>query len=117
MQAQEQRSVLSLLMDISHSIENLIRSEIKLAKAEGRNTLEAYEPPAKTLASGSVLLLYSVGFLLSAAAVALQLWLPLWASLFLVGVAVGVVGAGIVMKGWSQLSKLSKTGPQVDSNG
>ena len=105
--AQEPRSVFSLLLDISHNIQDLIRSEVKLAKVEGKEAVASFAAPAKLLSVGGVLLLYSGGLLLLALVQGLSLVMPLWASYLAVGALIGIIGAVTVGRGRSRLPDMN----------
>lgn len=101
--ASDSRSLISLLLEISHNLEALMRSEVRLAKSEVRIVAQSYSAPLKWLFVGAVLLLYAGGLLLLSLIQGLSLVMPTWASCLLVGGILTVVGGAIFTKGRSRL--------------
>jgi uncharacterized membrane protein YqjE len=90
------RSFADVLKDVVGSIQDIIRSEVRLAKAETKEELVKAWGAARLLLAGAVLGLYALGFLLLGGVQALALKMPYWAAA-LVGGAVLAVIAGILV--------------------
>ena len=92
------RSIPEVLKDIGSSIQQIIRWEFQLAKIEVSESARQARSSAAMLASGGLLGIFALGFLLLAALFALDLVLPSWLSalilgaLLLSGAALGVSG-------------------------
>jgi hypothetical protein len=70
---QVQRTVPELLGNIVENIQQIIRSEFRLAKAELGEKVSRASKPATTLGAGFLLRLYGFGFLLLASVYALSM--------------------------------------------
>jgi len=88
------RSAGEIVKDILGSAQEIIRSEVRLAKAEVREEATKAIAASTMLGGGAVMALYGLGFLLAAATAGLALLMPWWASALIVG-AVLAVGGGI----------------------
>jgi len=82
-----------LLREIVADTQEMIRSEIRLAKAEVSEQLPTVKRISKTGLPGAVLVFYAVGFLLLACVYALEMALPAWLSALVVAVVVGIMAA------------------------
>ena len=95
----QEKTLTDLLKDIARSIQDIIRSEVKLAKAEAQETLSKLWTPARLIALGSLAGLYGLGFLLLSGVRALGLVLPDWAASACVGAALGVMALFLISVG------------------
>jgi uncharacterized membrane protein YqjE len=102
-----ERSTVDLLKDIFGNVEEIIRSEVRLAKAEIREDAVKGFGAAKLIGIGALLGLYALGFALLGVVYLLSLVVPAWGSALIVGVVVGVAAAVLVSRGREQLKKLS----------
>jgi uncharacterized membrane protein YqjE len=92
-----ERSIADVLRDIATNIQEIVRSEIRLARVELTEEGRKFSVAGRALAIGAVIALYGLGFVLLAALFALELVLPAWASaLFL--------GAVLLIGGWIAVS-------------
>jgi len=112
------RSAADVVKDIIANAQEMIRSEVRLAKAEVR------EEAGKTLSAARILLigagagLFALGFVLTAIAQLLSQYMPSWAATLLVGVVLGIAAAIMVSKGRGQIRipKPEKTIENVKEN-
>jgi uncharacterized membrane protein YqjE len=109
MRGQPQRSVPELLQDIVGNIEDIFRSELRLAKTELREEASEARKPAVTLGVGVVLAAYAVGWLLQAGVQALGTVMPLWAAALLVSVATAIVAVVLIKQGSEGLKRVHAT--------
>lgn len=93
---QPQRRVSDVLQDIVGNVQQIIRSEVVLAKVEIKEKAQRASKPAAVLATGTVLGLYGLGFLLLAAVHALSLVVAAWLAALIVG-GVLAIGGGILV--------------------
>jgi len=77
MSSHAEPSFLELVKEILANVEQIFRSEVRLAKAEVKEEISRGSKGGAVLGAGVVLAFYSVGFLLLSAAYALSLKLPL----------------------------------------
>ena len=87
------RSIGELLRDIGTNIQDIARSEIKLAKIELGNHARRMRSSAAPLVGGAVLGIYAIGFVLLAAMLALGLVLPEWLAALIVGAVLALCAA------------------------
>lgn len=90
-------SIADLLQGIVGNVQNIIRSEVRLAKTEMTEEATATGRAAGVLAGGVVLAMYAVGILLLSAVYALRGPLPDWGAALVVGLVVAAI-AGVMVK-------------------
>lgn len=109
----EDRSVSDVLGDILGNLQDIVRSEARLAKAEFKTEAGHAAKAAKPLIAGAVLSLYAGGLLLVALVLGLSLVLPPWVAALSVGVLMALVAATLIGVGRAGLrtvkSKPEKT--------
>jgi len=98
------RSVADVLQDILHNVQDILRSEVRLAKAEIRQ--EATQAAAAALWIGVVGLLSAWMFLLWTAVYALTTVLPLWAATLVIAVAVACAGGTVLTAGLRRFTRM-----------
>jgi uncharacterized membrane protein YqjE len=91
-----QRTVSDVFQDIVSNVQEIIRSEFRLATVELKDKAGRAAKPAAVMGVGAVLAFYGVGFVLLAAVYALSLAIALWAAALIVGVALSVIGAALL---------------------
>jgi len=95
--SQSEGSIATLLQDIVGNIQGIIRSEVKLAKAEVTEDATSIGKAAGMLVAGAVLGIYALGILLLFLVYALEGPLPDWLAALIVGI-VFAVAAGVLVK-------------------
>lgn len=106
---QMQRSVPEVLQDIIGNFEQIIRSEMRLAKTEVREEAAKAVKPGINLGIGIVLGFYGVGFLLLATVYGLATVTANWLAAVIVGGVVAIVGVILVSAAMSKLKRLDPT--------
>jgi len=102
----EERSVSDVLQDILGSLQDIVRSEVRLAKVEFKTEAGHAATAAKPLIAGAVFGLYAGGLLLAAGVLGLSQVIPSWAAALSVGVVVSVLAAILVSMGRTQLRRV-----------
>jgi xanthine/uracil permease len=103
METIETRSIPELVSAVTSDMANLVRKEGELVRTEVTEKLHQAAKAAQGLSLGAALLLGAFLVLLQAAVLALSKVMdPLWASL-VVGVAVGLIGFGLVKTAINQV--------------
>ena len=102
-----QRSFSDVLEDIVANVQGIIRSEVRLAKAEIKEETNKAGRAASVLGSGAVLGLYALGFLLLAAFFGLEFLVPAWAAALIVAVFTGVIAGILASLGMSRMKHVS----------
>jgi uncharacterized membrane protein YqjE len=106
---QGDRSFTELLENIVDNIQGIIRSEVRLAKAEIREETSKASRAGAVLAAGAVLGLYGLGFLLLTGVYALEQVMAPWLSALIVGVVVALISAILLMSGRKLLKAVHPT--------
>jgi uncharacterized membrane protein YqjE len=104
-----QRSVPEVLHDIVRNLQEIVRSEFRLAKTEFKEEAARATKPAATLGAGLVLGFYGVGFLLLASVYALSVVVAAWLAALLVGTVLAVVAIGLVVTSGKTLKQVNPT--------
>jgi len=82
-----------LLQNIVADVQELVRSEVRLAKAEFREDMTALKTVAALIGAGALVTLFAIFFALCSIVLALTLVMPAWAAAIVVAVALGAAGA------------------------
>ena len=93
------RPISTVLNDIVGDIQNIVRSEFRLAKTEVTEEMGKAGSSAVMLGAGLVMLLFSALFALLAIVYALSLVMPQWAAALIVAAGEGLMAAIFVAVG------------------
>jgi uncharacterized membrane protein YqjE len=104
--AQNNRSMTEVLQDIVANIQEIVRSEFRLAKTEISEQASKAAKSSAPLGGGIVLALYALGFILLSIVYALEIVVAAWLAALIVGVAVAVVAAILVSVGSKRLKQV-----------
>jgi predicted MFS family arabinose efflux permease len=91
---------------ISEAIERFTQARIAELRAQAAATVRRARPGATVTAVGAVLALFALGILLGAAIAGLDLVLPHWLSMLLVGGVLAVAAAILLPVGIAKLRRL-----------
>ena len=97
------KSLFKLIADLPGSLTDLIRSEIELLKAELIAKAKHIGIGAGLVVGGIVIALFAFGVLLAAAVLGIATALPAWLAALIVGVALLIITAILVLVGVKQL--------------
>jgi uncharacterized membrane protein YqjE len=92
-----------ILQDIIADIQEIVRSEFRLAKVEIQEEIAKVTRSGVPLIVGLILGLYGLGFLLLAAVHALSLIVDAWLAALIVGFGVGVISLILISVGRNRL--------------
>src|SRR4030095_11793295 len=87
------RSIPEIVRDVLANIQDIVRAEVRLAKAELGEELSKARSAGLLIAVGAVAAIFSALFLLLACVYALARVMPDWAAALVVAAAVGVAAA------------------------
>ena len=104
---QTQRSVPDLLQSIINNLQEIIRSEFRLAKTEFTNEAGKAAKPAATFGTGLVLSFYGIGFLLLAAVYGLSTIMAGWMAALLVGAILTVIAIATLISSGKKLKQIN----------
>ena len=102
-----ERSIVEIFKDMIENIQEIVRCEIRLVKADLKLEARRRWPPVRLVLIGAIVGLYGAGYLLSSAVYALALIMPPWAASACVGVVLAIVAGAMINAGlghWRQLS-------------
>lgn len=113
-----ERSMSDVLKDIIANVQEMVRSEMRLAKAELREEAGRTANSAKLIGIGAGLALLAAGFVLVSVAQLLALVMPAWLATLMVGAVLGVAGLVMLSKGRAAFTvpKPQKTIENVKEN-
>jgi uncharacterized membrane protein YqjE len=100
------RSLSDVLQDIIRNVQEIVRSEVRLAKTEIKQETIKAKSAASMLGAGAVITLFAILFLLLTAASALALIVPAWAATLIVGAVLALIGSLLVSAGLKLFKKV-----------
>jgi uncharacterized membrane protein YqjE len=107
MTTQNGRSVPEVLQDIVGNIEEIIRSEFRLAKAEVREEATTAAPPLKMIVIGAGIGFYALGFLLFTLVMGLATVVATWLAALIVGAVLGLIGLVLITTASKRLKQVN----------
>lgn len=117
---QRGRTTADVVKDIIANVQEIVRSEVRLAKTEAREEVSKFTGAAKILAAGAVLGIYALGFVLASVAMILALALPAWGAVSIVAIVLAIAAYALVSSGVKKLklvhAKPEKTIESVKEN-
>ena len=112
----EARSFADVLRDLVGNVQEMIRCEIRLARAELGDEARKTSKAVALTAGGMLFSFYALNFLFFCLMFALALILPLWLSALLVGAVLSLVAAVLVSLGrgrWKQIHAIPEQTKQT----
>jgi len=100
------RSVTEILENIVGNVQGIVRSEVRLAKAEIQEETVKAGKAAGITGSGAVLGLYALGFFLLTCLYALETAMAPWLAALIVTVVVGSAAAVLILVGRKRLKRV-----------
>lgn len=97
-----ERTMSEVLKDIVGNIQEMVRSEVRLARVELRTEIHQAAGAGKLMAAGAVMAAAGGAFLLVTLALLLALVMPMWAATLVVGAVLGIAGMAVLSKGRAQ---------------
>jgi uncharacterized membrane protein YqjE len=105
---QNGRSVPEVLQDIVGNIEEIIRSEFRLAKAEIKEEASQAAPPLKMIVVGAAIGFYALGFLIFTLVMGLATVMPTWLAALIVGAVLGLIALVLITAASKRLKQVNK---------
>jgi uncharacterized membrane protein YqjE len=102
-QGGRERPMTEVLKDIIGNVQEMVRSEVRLARVEMREEAAKTARAGAMLAAGGVLGITAGVFMLVFIAELLDMVMPDWAAALLVGLALGIAAAVLISKGRARL--------------
>jgi uncharacterized membrane protein YqjE len=115
---ERERSMSDVVKDIISNVQEIVRSEVRLARAEMRDELRESMAAGKLMAAGAGLGFFAALFGLVAIALLLGMVMSLWLSFLIVSAVLGIAGMALLSKGRSKfvVPKPNKTIENVREN-
>ena len=104
-----ERSFAVVLQDIMRNVQEIIRAEMRLAKAEIREEASKAFSSMAWVMVGAVCAAFALTFLLWTAVYAIGLVWPMWAATLAVGALLGLAGVVFLTSGISRLKHVNPT--------
>jgi len=101
------RKISDVLQDIVGNFQGIVRSEVRLAKAEIKEEVNKARRATILLAVGGVFALFALAFILLAGDQALQKTMDPWLASVIVAVVVGIVAAVMISKGRADMKRVA----------
>lgn len=101
------RSLSDVLQDILANVQEILRSEIRLARTEIREEATRAVSSVLWLAAGAVVALSSWIFLLWTVAYALAAVVPMWAATLITAAAMTMTGAALIGVGFRRIKRVT----------
>ena len=95
----EERSVSDVLQDILRNLQEMVRSEIRLAKLEIRGEITHAVSSGAWIAAGGVAAMSALTFLLWALTYALATRMSMWAATLIVALVMAAAAGALIMTG------------------
>ena len=105
---QNGRSVPEVLQDIVGNIEEIIRSEFRLAKAEIKQEASQAAPPLKMIVVGTAIGFYALGFLIFTLVMGLATVVATWLAALIVGAVLGLIALVLITTASKHLKQVNK---------
>ncbi len=102
-----ERSISDVLQDIVGNVQDIVRSEVRLAKSELTAELIKVKAAAPMLIVGGVTALLAALFLAWAAVYALAVVLPMWAAALIVMALLAIIGGVALSAGLKILQRVN----------
>jgi len=113
MASDAERSIASVLQDIVANIQQIVKSEVRLAKAEVREEVGKAGKASQSLAAGAVLALYALGFFLLCCVYLLATVVSFWLAALIVALVLGGIAAFLISAGLKQIKRVHGTPDQT----
>ena len=106
---QMQRSFPEVLQDIVGNLQEIVRSEFRLAKTELKEEAAKAAKPAASFGVGLVMGFYGIGFLLLASVYGLSTVMAGWLAALLVGAILAIVAIALMSSSGKKLKHVNPT--------
>jgi Putative Actinobacterial Holin-X, holin superfamily III len=102
----DERSVSDVLQDILRNLQDMVRSEIRLAKVEIREDVRRAVSSSVWIAAGTVAAVSAWIFVLWTLAYALAIRMPMWAATLVVALVMGAAAGVLIMGGIRRIKRI-----------
>ncbi len=106
-----ERPLAQVLDSMIGNVQEIIRSEVRLAKTEFQQEASKAAKAGVMVGAGAVFGLYAIGFLLLTCVYALAIPLAAWLAALIIGVITAIIAGGLVREGMLRM-KLVNAAPE-----
>lgn len=107
MDGEIKRPISSILQDVVGDVTGIVRSEIKLAKAEITADAKRFARALPLAVAGAILGLFALGLLLTTILLAIAIALPAWLSALIVFVGTAIIAWALFAAGKARLRRIN----------
>src|SRR5262245_53513400 len=107
--AEKERPLKDLVQEIIGNIQHIVRSEVRLAKAEFADQASEAKSALTLMGVGALAVTYSVALFLATSVLALATVLPPWMAALIVATVIGIPAAILMSLGVSRLRRVNFT--------
>jgi uncharacterized membrane protein YqjE len=104
-----ERSLTDVLQDIIRNVQEIVRSEVRLAKTEIREEAAKAKFSMLWLGAGAITAIFAIFFLLLMIVYVLSLIMPNWAAALIVGAALAIVASVMLKAGIRRFQEIHPT--------
>jgi len=108
-----ERPISVVLRELILNVQDIVRSEVRLAKTEVRAELTKTVSASLVMAVGAVSVFFSVLFVLLTVLYALNLVMPAWSAALSVAVGVGIVAGVTIRTGLARFKSIHAAVPKT----
>ena len=108
-----ERPISVVLRELIHNLQDIVRSEVRLAKTEVRAELTKTLSASLVMAVGAVSGFFSVLFVLLTVLYALDLVMPAWTAALCVAAGVGIVAGITIRTGLTRFKTIHAAAPKT----
>lgn len=101
------RTLSEVVQDIFGNVQEIIRSEFRLAKAEVHEQVRKGARATALLVAGALAGIFSIALILVTCLVALAIALPVWLSALIMGILTGIAAAVMIKAGRMRLKRVN----------
>jgi uncharacterized membrane protein YqjE len=105
--ATSDRSIAEVLQDILRNVQEIIRSEVRLAKTEAREEISKAKSAGLLVGAGVMCGAFATFFLLLTIVYALATVLPYWAAALIVTTVLAIIAAVVLSAGLKQFKRVN----------
>jgi uncharacterized membrane protein YqjE len=102
-----ERPFSDIVSDIVAHSQEIVRSEVRLAKAEIKQEASKAARASTMLVAGALLGVIALGFFLWTAVYALALVMPFWAAALIVALVLAIVAGALASMGWAKIRQVN----------
>jgi hypothetical protein len=108
-----ERTIAEILTDIGRNAQEIVRTEIRLAKLEAQTEIRTAGQGAILLAAGGIVSVLALGLLSMAGVYVLALVVALWIAAVIMAAVAAAIGGLLIMVGLKQMRKVTLAMPRT----